>query len=375
MRDAIGHVRSADPRLLGALAWWTFDASVLWAMLHAFGAPPPFAVVVLAYFVGQVGNTIPIPGAVSGGIVGVLVAFAVPADLALVSVLAYRAIAIWLPAPIGLVALGALRRTMARWSAEDAAAEVQAHDAAPTGPRTCRYRSPARRARARSPRCSPHEAAPRHVAGAAGAARAVPRRLLASACSAPPPSRLVTAGVVRLPDLEGLLTDLSDTLGAWTYALVAALAFLETGAFVGLVAPGETAIVLGGVVAAEGGVDLGHHRRRLGGRGARRPRELRARPAPGPALPGHPRPARRHHRARAWRASRRSSTVTAPRRSSSGASSGSSARSPRSWPGPRACACASFLPWSLLGTRAVGDRLHARRLRLPQVPSPPPRTR
>jgi uncharacterized membrane protein YbhN (UPF0104 family) len=120
VRDAIAHVRSADPRLLGALAWWTFDASVLWAMLHAFGAPPPFAVVVLAYFVGQVGNTIPIPGAVSGGIVGVLVAFAVPADLALVSVLAYRAIAIWLPAPIGLVALGALRRTMTRWSAEDA---------------------------------------------------------------------------------------------------------------------------------------------------------------------------------------------------------------------------------------------------------------
>jgi uncharacterized membrane protein YbhN (UPF0104 family) len=138
VRDAIGHVRSADPRLLGALAWWTFDASVLWAMLHAFGAPPPFAVVVLAYFVGQVGNTIPIPGAVSGGIVGVLVAFAVPADLALVSVLAYRAIAIWLPAPIGLVALGALRRTMTRWSAEDAAAAVEVgvepHDAAPARP-------------------------------------------------------------------------------------------------------------------------------------------------------------------------------------------------------------------------------------------------
>ena len=123
VRDAIGHVRSADPRLLGAIAWWTFDASVLWAMLNAFGAAPPFAVVVLAYFVGQVGNTIPIPGAVSGGIVGVLVAFSVPADLALVSVLAYRAIAIWLPAPIGLVALGSLRRTMARWSDEDAPVE------------------------------------------------------------------------------------------------------------------------------------------------------------------------------------------------------------------------------------------------------------
>ena len=35
VRDAIAHVRSADPRLLGALAWWAFDAAVLWAMLHA----------------------------------------------------------------------------------------------------------------------------------------------------------------------------------------------------------------------------------------------------------------------------------------------------------------------------------------------------
>jgi membrane-associated protein len=61
---------------------------------------------------------------------------------------------------------------------------------------------------------------------------------------------------VQPPDLEGALTDLSDTLGTWTYALVAALAFLETGAFVGLVAPGETAIVLGGVVAAEGDVNI-----------------------------------------------------------------------------------------------------------------------
>ncbi len=66
----------------------------------------------------------------------------------------------------------------------------------------------------------------------------------------------VQAGVVSAPDLEGLLTDLSDSLGAWTYALVGALAFLETGAFVGLIAPGETAVVLGGVVAAEGGVNL-----------------------------------------------------------------------------------------------------------------------
>jgi membrane protein DedA with SNARE-associated domain len=67
---------------------------------------------------------------------------------------------------------------------------------------------------------------------------------------------LTATGVVELPSLEHALTDLADTLGAWTYALVGGLAFLETGAFVGLIAPGETAIVLGGVVAAQGQVDL-----------------------------------------------------------------------------------------------------------------------
>src|SRR3954453_12402425 len=122
VRDALALVRSLDPRLLGAIAWWGFDAAVLWAMLNAFGTPPPLAVVVLGYFVGQVANTIPIPGAVSGGMVGVLLAFGVQPDLALTSVLAYRAIAIWLPAPIGLAALGGLRRTIARWGDEDAPA-------------------------------------------------------------------------------------------------------------------------------------------------------------------------------------------------------------------------------------------------------------
>jgi putative heme transporter len=122
VRDAVRHARSFDPRLLGAFVWWGFDMAVLYGMLNAFGTPPAFAAVVLAYFLGQVGNTIPVPGAVSGGMVGALIAFGVDADLAIVSVLSYRAIAIWLPAPIGLVQLGSLRRTMARWGSEDALA-------------------------------------------------------------------------------------------------------------------------------------------------------------------------------------------------------------------------------------------------------------
>ena len=91
-------------------------------------------------------------------------------------------------------------------------------------------------------------------------ASGLPRRariaLLAGGLLAAATLAAVVSGVVRLPDLEGALTDLSDTLGPWTYALVAALAFAETGAFIGLLAPGETAIVLGGVVAAHGDISL-----------------------------------------------------------------------------------------------------------------------
>ncbi len=57
-----------------------------------------------------------------------------------------------------------------------------------------------------------------------------------------------------LPDIDAqqVLEDASDKLGAWTYPLVGLLAFLETGAFVGLIAPGETFVVLAGAVAGQG---------------------------------------------------------------------------------------------------------------------------
>jgi uncharacterized membrane protein YbhN (UPF0104 family) len=134
VRDAIGHLRSLDPRLLGALVWWGFDMAVLYGMLHAFGTAPGLEVIVFAYFVGQAANTIPIPGAVSGGLVGALLAFGVDADLAIVSVLAYRAIAIWLPTPIGLAALGSLRRTIAAWGHEDSGAVVEVVEVIPPMP-------------------------------------------------------------------------------------------------------------------------------------------------------------------------------------------------------------------------------------------------
>jgi membrane protein DedA with SNARE-associated domain/membrane-associated phospholipid phosphatase len=62
--------------------------------------------------------------------------------------------------------------------------------------------------------------------------------------------------VVPHDELQHLLEDVSNTLGAWTYLLVGVFAFAETGAFVGLVAPGETVMLIGGAVAGQGAIDV-----------------------------------------------------------------------------------------------------------------------
>src|SRR5215208_3518956 len=59
-----------------------------------------------------------------------------------------------------------------------------------------------------------------------------------------------------LPDPKKLIEDVAEALGPWTDALVAAAAFLETGAFVGLVAPGETIVIAAGVIAGQGEIQL-----------------------------------------------------------------------------------------------------------------------
>lgn len=57
-------------------------------------------------------------------------------------------------------------------------------------------------------------------------------------------------------DLQNLLEEISETLGAWTYLLVGFFAFAETGAGIGLVVPGETTMLLGGAVAGQGAIDV-----------------------------------------------------------------------------------------------------------------------
>jgi membrane protein DedA with SNARE-associated domain/membrane-associated phospholipid phosphatase len=64
------------------------------------------------------------------------------------------------------------------------------------------------------------------------------------------------SGVVHPPNLETVIRKIGSTLGPYTYALVGVMAFLETGAFIGLVAPGEFTVMFGGVVAAQGEISI-----------------------------------------------------------------------------------------------------------------------
>lgn len=129
VRTAISLIRSRDPGLLGALAWWGFDIATLWACFHAFGVVPPKGVIVMAYFVGWIANTLPLPGGiggVEGGLIGAFTAFGVSVQSAVVAVLAYRAFSFWLPTVPGGVAYLQLRRTVSRWRATEAPASEAA---------------------------------------------------------------------------------------------------------------------------------------------------------------------------------------------------------------------------------------------------------
>ncbi len=63
-------------------------------------------------------------------------------------------------------------------------------------------------------------------------------------------------GAIAVPDAAGALADASSSIGPLAYVFVPLLALLETGAFIGLLVPGETAVIIGGVVAAQGDLAL-----------------------------------------------------------------------------------------------------------------------
>ena len=118
VHDALGLIRERDWRLSGAVAYWLFDNLVLYAALAAFGHAPSLWVVAMAYLVGMLANTVPVPGgfvAVEGGLVGMLLAFgAHPGSVVIAAVVLYRAISLWIPAVIGSLAFLSLRREIGK---------------------------------------------------------------------------------------------------------------------------------------------------------------------------------------------------------------------------------------------------------------------
>ncbi len=118
VHDALQLIRAHDWRLLGAVGYWLFDNLVLYACLAAFGNAPSFWVVAMAYLVGMLANSVPVPGgfiAVEGGLVGMLLLFGTrPASVVIAAVVVYRAISLWIPAVIGSVAFLSLRRDIGK---------------------------------------------------------------------------------------------------------------------------------------------------------------------------------------------------------------------------------------------------------------------
>lgn len=118
IRFALRKAIHPDLAMIGAVTWWAFNIAVLWASFRAFGASPPIAVLVQAFFVGMLANLLPIPGGiggVDGGMIGALAAFGVPAGTAVLAVLSYRLFAFWLPTVPGVIAYFQLRRRVQEW--------------------------------------------------------------------------------------------------------------------------------------------------------------------------------------------------------------------------------------------------------------------
>jgi uncharacterized membrane protein YbhN (UPF0104 family) len=125
--EALQLLRQRDPWLIaGLIGYLAFDVMILWAAFHAFGGAPPLAIVWFGYLIGELGGLIPVPGGIGGvdlGLLGTLVLYHVRVGAATAAVLTYRAIALVVPALLGLVAFALLRRSLDREADAVAACE------------------------------------------------------------------------------------------------------------------------------------------------------------------------------------------------------------------------------------------------------------
>ena len=118
VRDSLVLLRRRSPGvLIGSFGYMGFDIAALLFCFRAFGHSPPVPIVILAYIIGQLGGLVPLPGGIGGtegGLIGLLALYNAPLASATVAVLAYRALALWMPALLGSVAFVQLRATLRR---------------------------------------------------------------------------------------------------------------------------------------------------------------------------------------------------------------------------------------------------------------------
>jgi len=100
--------------LIGALAYLGFDLLVLWTAFLAVHASsvPDVGVVVMAYIIGALGGSLPLPAGIGavGGIVGMLIVYGVEQNAAVAAVVIYQAVGLLVPLAGGGIAYLLLRR-------------------------------------------------------------------------------------------------------------------------------------------------------------------------------------------------------------------------------------------------------------------------
>jgi uncharacterized membrane protein YbhN (UPF0104 family) len=102
---------------LGAIVYLGFDVLVLWSAFIAIGTHPrpDFGVVIMAYIIGALGGSLPLPAGLGSvaGMVGMLILYGVPHTDAVLAVVLYQAIGQLVPLAGGAIAYALLRTTAA----------------------------------------------------------------------------------------------------------------------------------------------------------------------------------------------------------------------------------------------------------------------
>ncbi len=106
--------RGSWTSVLGVMAYLGFDVFVLWTAFLAIHAHPVpgFAIVIMAYIIGALGGSIPLPASAGtvGGIAGMLILYGVGHNAAIAAVLLHQAIGLLVPLAGGGIAYVILRR-------------------------------------------------------------------------------------------------------------------------------------------------------------------------------------------------------------------------------------------------------------------------